>query len=72
MCISSLPLILLILTIEKNPAMPANPPLDQAQVAEIQQLLIDHDPRQLLASPFQEVRLTESELNALATYLKNK
>jgi len=71
MCISSLPLILLILTLEKNPAMPANPPLDQAQVAEIQQLLIDHDPRQLLASPFQEVRLTESELNALATYLKS-
>lgn len=71
MCISSLPLILVILTLETNPALPANPPLDQQQVAQIQQLLIDHDPRQLLASPNQEVRLTEAELNALVTYLKD-
>ena len=71
MCISSLPLILVILTLETNPALPVNPPLDQQQVSQIQQLLIDHDPRQLLASPNQEVRLTEAELNALVTYLKD-
>ena len=71
LCISSLPLILLLLTLQQDSAVPANPPLDQAQVREIQQLLIDNDPRQLLASPYQEVRLSENELNALITYVKN-
>lgn len=70
MGISSLPLILLLLAFQVEPAVPANPPLDQAQLGEIQQLLIDHDPRQLLASDYQEVRLTGSELNALITYIK--
>ena len=70
-CISSLPLILLLLVLQQGPALAPNPPLDQAQISEIQQLLIDHDPRQLLASEFQEVRLTETELNALTTYIKN-
>ena len=70
-CISSLPLILLLLVLQQGPALAPNPPLDQAQISEIQQLLIDHDPRQLLASDFQEVRLTENELNALTTYIKN-
>lgn len=71
LCITSLPLILLILMLQRDPAVPPNPPLDQAQVAEIQQLLIDHDPRLLLASNIQEVRLSENELNALITYVKN-
>jgi len=71
LCISSLPLILLILALQRAPAVPENRPLDQARINEIQQLLIDHDPRQLLASDYQEVRLTESEVNALAIYVKN-
>lgn len=71
LCISSLPLILLILTLQRAPAVADNPPLDQSQINEIQQLLIDHDPRRLLASEFQEVRLTEPELNALSAYVKN-
>lgn len=71
LCLSSLPLILLLLTLQRDPAVSANRPLDQAQINEIQQLLIDHDPRQLLASDFQEVRLSESELNGLTVYVKN-
>jgi hypothetical protein len=71
LCISSLPLILLILTLQRDPAVAVNPPLDQTQINAIQQLLIDHDPRRLLASEFQEVRLTEPELNALTAYVKN-
>lgn len=70
-CISSLPVILFLLMVQAEPDVASNPPLDRAQVNEIQQLLIDHDPRQLLASDYQEVRLTETELNALLTYLKN-
>lgn len=70
-CLSSLPLILLILVLQGNPSVADNPPLDQARIREIQQLLIDHDPRRLLASEFQEVRLSETELNALTTYVKN-
>jgi len=71
LCVSSLPLILLLLTLQQNPSVPKSPPLDQAQIREIQQLMIDHDPRQLLASDYQEVRLTENELSALTTYVKN-
>jgi hypothetical protein len=70
-CMTSLPLILVLLTLQRSPAVPQNPPLDQKQISEVQQLLIDHDPRQLLASEFQEVRLSEQELNALITYIKN-
>ncbi len=70
-CITSMPLILLLLVLQQDPAVAPNRPLDQAQISEIQQLLIDHDPRQLLVSNFQEVRLSENELNALATYVKN-
>lgn len=70
-CVSSLPLILLLLVIQRDPAVAPNPRLDQAQIREIQQLLIDHDPRQLLASDYQEVRLSETELNSLTTYVKN-
>ena len=71
LCLTSLPLILLLLAFGSQPAVPSNPPLDLAQVNEIQQLLIDHDPRQLLASEHQEVRLSEKELNALITYIRN-
>ncbi len=71
LCLTSLPLILLLLAFASEPAVPSNPPLDLAQVNEIQQLLIDHDPRQLLASEYQEVRLSENELNALITYIRN-
>jgi hypothetical protein len=71
MCITSLPLIMLILILQRGATVPANPALDQAQIAEIQQLLIDNDPRQLLASDFQQVRLAETELNALAIYVKD-
>ena len=69
--IASLPLIILLLTLEGEPAVPPNPPLDLAQINEIQQLLIDKDPLQLLASDFQEVRLTGNELNSLITYIRN-
>jgi len=71
LCISSLPLITLILALQRDAMVPANPVLGPDQVNEIQQLLIDHDPRQLLASDYQEVRLTETEVNALLTYIKN-
>jgi hypothetical protein len=71
LCLTSLPLIILLLAFGSEPAVPSNPPLDLAQVNEIQQLLIDHDPSQLLASEHQEVRLSESELNALITYIRN-
>ena len=71
MCITSLPLILLILTMQRGATVPVSTALDQEQIAEIQQLLIDNDPRQLLASEYQQVRLTETELNALATYVKD-
>jgi len=70
-CITSLPLIIVLLTLDVLPGVPSNAVLDQGQVNEVQQLLIDHDPRRLLASEFQEVRLTEPELNALTTYIKS-
>ena len=71
LCITSLPIILLLLMFAKEPAVAPNPALDLEQVNRIQQLLIDNDPRQLLASDYQEVRLTQDELNALVTYLRN-
>ncbi len=71
LCITSLPIILLLLLFAKEPAVAPNPALDLEQVNRIQQLLIDNDPRQLLASDYQEVRLTQDELNALVTYLRN-
>jgi len=71
LCITSLPIILLLLMFAREPAIAPNPPLDLVQVNRVQQLLIDNDPRQLLASDYQEVRLTEEELNTLITYLRN-
>ncbi len=71
LCITSLPIILLLLMFAKEPTVAPNPALDLEQVNRIQQLLIDNDPRQLLASDYQEVRLTQDELNALVTYLRN-
>lgn len=71
MCISSLPLIALILALQGEAMVQANPVLEPEQVNEIQQILIDHDPRQLLASEYQEVRLSETEVNALITYIKS-
>lgn len=71
MCISSLPLILVILMLQREPSVPPNPPLDQARIDDVRQLLVDLDPRRPLVSEFQEVRLSEAELNALITYLRN-
>ena len=64
----SVPVALLILTLDEEPAVPAETPLSQVEAERIQQLLIDNDPKLLLDQQTQSLTLSEAEVNALLTY----
>ncbi|MDT8398273.1 MAG: hypothetical protein RQ899_06640 [Pseudomonadales bacterium] len=64
----SAPVVLLILAIDKDPSAAPDATPSQARTDEIQQLLIDKDPRRALQHQTQTLHLTEAEVNALLNY----
>ena len=66
--LTSLPVIVLVLAIDKEPAAAGDIYLSENQIAQIQQLLIDNDPRILSNSDSQLIRLNGNEVNALLGY----
>ncbi len=65
----SVPVVVLMLAIEREPVAGQTVLTDQDRLVEIQQLLIDHDPRRAArAAGVQSVKLSEDEVNALLNY----
>lgn len=67
----STPLILVILAIEPQADTTDNVDLSEGQLANIQQLLIDNDPRLLINTDNQAIQLNENELDSLLNYFKS-
>lgn len=65
----TVPAAVLVLSIQRVPAVASADNLSPAQLAEIQQLLIDNDPRLFLDEENKTIVLDEDEVNALLTYL---
>lgn len=63
-----LPLLLLILSVDLEPAAMGTAELSDAQIADVQQLLINNDPKLLLERKKRTLRVSETEANALLAY----
>jgi hypothetical protein len=67
--IVSIPVALVIMAIDREPIAYQTSATDHDRLTEMQQLLIDHDPRRAArAAGVQSVRLNEDEFNALLNY----
>lgn len=65
----SLPLLLAVMMLSREPLVPATPPLTSQETDRVQQLLIDNDPRRLLDEQEQRIILKEGDADVLLRYL---
>tara|TARA_R110000772_G_scaffold15324_12_gene44660 strand:+ start:317 stop:1630 length:1314 start_codon:yes stop_codon:yes gene_type:complete len=68
----SLPLLALFVVLEDEARYPINSKLDQEQIASIQEILINYDPRRLANTKAQQISLSEAESNALLVYFSQQ
>ena len=69
MLVLSLPLLLAVMMLAREPLVPAAAPLSSQELDRVQQLLIDNDPRRLLDEQEQHIILKEGDADILLRYL---
>lgn len=65
----SLPLLLAVMMLAREPLVPAAAPLSSQEIDRVQQLLIENDPRRLLDEQEQHIILKEGDADILLRYL---
>ncbi len=64
----STPLILLLMVLQSEPAVPASPALDNVEIAQVENLLVSNAPGDVNSATLQQLSLSEDELNLLLRY----